>query len=73
MKKPVFDYTQCISCGMCVQECPFSCLSMTLSGKAGKYRNDFPELTGDGCVGCGRCASICPMDVITVKESEDES
>ena len=72
MKKPEFDYRQCISCGMCTQECPFSCLSMTLEGKAGKYRNVFPQMTADNCVGCGRCAAICPMDVITMMETADE-
>lgn len=67
-KRPEFDYSTCISCGMCVQECPFSVLSMTLEGKQGKYRNVFPEITGNGCVGCGRCSNICPMGVIAMKE-----
>ena len=71
MKRPAFEYGKCISCGMCTQECPFSCLSMTLEGKSGKYKNVFPEVTREGCIGCGRCASICPMYVITMEETSN--
>lgn len=74
MKKyPSFDYTNCVSCGICAQACPFSALGMIKEGKSGKYRNVFPELTGAGCTGCGTCARSCPMDVISMKEASDDS
>ena len=68
-KHPVFDYTDCVSCGICAQTCPLSCLTMTRSGKQGKYKNVFPALAGDGCIGCGLCAKSCPMDVVTMAEA----
>ena len=72
-KHPAFDYTDCVSCGICAQACPMSCLTMTREGKQGKYKNVFPELTGEGCVGCGLCMKACPMEVIQMLEPPEES
>ena len=66
-KQPEFRYANCVSCGICVQACPISCLAMTRQGKQGKYLNAFPEC-GQGCTGCGLCARSCPMDVIQMRE-----
>ena len=66
-KKPVFDYVNCVSCGICAQACPASALGMQREGKSGKYRNVFPELVSDGCIGCGGCARACPMEVIRME------
>lgn len=71
-KKPVFNMNECINCGICVQACPLSCLSLLLEGKQGKYRNVFPELISDKCIGCGLCATNCPMDVIEMQELKIE-
>ena len=68
-KKPVFDYVNCVSCGICAQACPVSALGMQKKGKSGKYRNVFPELVSDGCIGCGACARACPMEVVRMEES----
>ena len=67
--RPVFDTNDCVSCGICAQACPVSALAMRKEGKSGKYRNLFPELTGDGCIGCGLCAQACPMEVILMEEA----
>lgn len=72
-KGPLFDLTGCISCGICVQACPFSCLRLSLEGRQGKYRNVFPQLVSEKCIGCGACASACPMDCIIMTEKSDES
>ena len=74
MKKqtPVFDYLNCVSCGMCAQACPVSVLGMRKEGKSGKYRNVFPELVREGCIGCGSCARACPMEVIRMEEASAE-
>jgi NADH-quinone oxidoreductase subunit I len=69
-KHPAFDYSRCVSCGICAQACSISCLTMTRSGKQGKYRNVFPELCNDSCTGCGICAKACPMEIIAVREDE---
>ena len=68
-KRPVFDITDCVSCGVCAEACPLSCLTMTKRGRQGKYKNVFPELTGEGCIGCGICEKSCPMDVIRMEET----
>ena len=70
-KQPSFDYLLCVSCGICAQACPVSALGMRREGKSGKYRNVFPELTGEGCIGCGQCARSCPMGVIRMEESDE--
>ena len=44
---------KCISCGVCVDECPVSCISEGDS----KYVID-----EDVCISCGACASVCPED-----------
>lgn len=69
-KYPTFDYSFCVSCGICAQACPLSCLKMTRAGKQGKYPNVFPELGNNACTGCGLCAKACPMEVITLGEEE---
>ena len=71
-KQPFFDYSACISCSICVQACPFSCLSLSLEGIQGKYKNLFPQMVKDNCAGCGICAGSCPMDCIEMKETADE-
>ena len=71
-KQPVFDYLHCLSCGICAQACPVSALGMAKEGKAGKYRNLFPEPVKEGCIGCGLCAKACPMGAIEMEESEDD-
>ena len=72
-RTPVFDYLNCVSCGICAQSCPVSALAMKQEGKSGKYRNVFPELAPERCIGCGGCARACPMEVIRMEESGDES
>ena len=70
-KHPVFDYLNCVSCGICAQACPVSALGMQKESKSGKYRNVFPELVNENCIGCGQCAKTCPMEVISMEEESD--
>ncbi|MDD3919595.1 MAG: 4Fe-4S dicluster domain-containing protein [Eubacteriales bacterium] len=70
-KHPVFFYKNCVSCGICAQACPISCLAMTNVRKQGKYIKPCPELAEEGCIGCGMCEKACPMDVITMEETAD--
>ncbi len=71
-RMPVFDYLNCVSCGICAQACPVSALGMKKEGKSGKYRNVFPELVNDRCIGCSSCLRECPMDVIIMKEVDGD-
>ena len=54
------DAEKCIGCGICVKECPFEAMTMTV-GEGGKKT---PE-TGNGCTECGRCVEACPKGAIT--------
>jgi NAD-dependent dihydropyrimidine dehydrogenase PreA subunit len=45
----------CISCGVCVPECPVDCISEA----GGTYVID-----ADTCIDCGACAPVCPVDAI---------
>lgn len=66
-KKPVFDYGDCIACGICVEACPVSALECQKTD-VDKYKKAYPEIAREGCIGCGLCATNCPMDAITMKE-----
>ena len=67
-KNPVFQYGHCVSCGICAQACPVSCLAMTNIRKQGKYKKPCPQMAEEGCTGCGICAKACPMDAIQMTE-----
>lgn len=69
-KQPSFDFSKCTSCRICMQVCPVSCISMSLHGKQGKYKNVFPEADLTTCIGCGQCAAACPFGCITMKERQ---
>ena len=65
-KRPVFDFSLCVSCSICVQLCPISCIELSESGGGGD-RNLYPA-AGDGCLGCGSCERGCPMSAIRMEE-----
>lgn len=67
-KHPVIQYQLCVSCGICAQACPVSCLTMTKAGKQGKYKKAFPALTDAACTGCGLCMKACPMEAVSMEE-----
>ena len=46
----------CINCGVCVGECPVSCIS------AGDEKH---VIDPDVCIDCGACAPVCPVDAIS--------
>ena len=52
---PWVDVDKCISCGVCVEECPVDCIA---EGDP-KYIID-----ADECTDCGACADVCPEDAI---------
>jgi len=71
-KHPVFLYEVCVSCGICAQACPVSCLAMTKVRKQGKYKKPCPEMAEEGCTGCGLCAKACPMAAIQMIEDGEK-
>jgi formate hydrogenlyase subunit 6/NADH:ubiquinone oxidoreductase subunit I len=59
----------CMSCGVCVQACPFSYLELSkISVDA--LRKTYPQLVaGHRCTGCGLCVTACPVDSISIRVS----
>jgi len=52
---PVYDPQKCISCGLCVKECPGSAISINPL-----------KIDPDKCIGCGSCIGICPVQSFSV-------
>ena len=48
----------CISCGLCVRECPKQIII--------KEDGEVPIIRFDACIGCGKCASVCPVKAISI-------
>jgi len=46
----------CINCGVCVAECPVSCIH---PGDA------IHVIDPNACIDCGACAPVCPVDAIS--------
>ncbi len=48
----------CISCGLCVRDCPQSIISL---------KNDYPAVSNEEkCLRCGHCLAACPQGAISV-------
>lgn len=65
-KKPVFDFSLCVSCSICVQACPVNALVLSEKRKNGD-KNLYPLVRGN-CIGCGTCERSCPMSAIKMEE-----
>lgn len=46
---------ECISCGVCADECPVECIS---------EGDDIYVIDADECIDCGACADVCPTGAI---------
>jgi len=51
------DRERCNGCGLCVEACPATTLSL-VDGRA--------AVTGSRCIACGHCLAICPPEAIRV-------
>jgi Na+-translocating ferredoxin:NAD+ oxidoreductase subunit B len=65
-EKPRFDWNICMSCTICHDTCPVSCIA--LSRPVGNEDpHAYPALrVGKPCIGCGFCALECPVNAITM-------
>jgi len=50
------DEEKCTGCGVCVEICPVSALSM---------QHEKAVVDADTCIDCGACIPECPVDAIT--------
>ncbi len=56
--RPKADPESCISCGVCIDHCPVSALSMN---------DDIPVVDPEKCITCFCCQEMCPEQAITLK------
>jgi MinD superfamily P-loop ATPase len=61
-EKATVDVDKCVSCGKCVEVCPFGAMVMPDGGRAMVV-----ELM---CEGCGVCKLVCPTNAIEVNEAD---
>ena len=66
-KLPVFDFGLCVSCGVCEQACPVSCIDLSVSG-VDAQRNLYPQVRAEDCLGCSICLNSCPVEAIRLEE-----
>jgi len=45
----------CVACGVCIQECPVSAISMNESAAV---------IDEKACIRCGRCHDVCPAEAV---------
>jgi pyruvate ferredoxin oxidoreductase delta subunit len=62
-QRPTYDFTKCISCGLCQIYCPEGCIWQNTDG--------YFEADMFYCKGCGICARECPTRVITMVLEEE--
>lgn len=67
-KLPAFQYGECVSCSICVQACPISCIELT-ENHPDTFKNLYPEADHARCTGCGLCAKQCPMEAIAMEDA----
>lgn len=62
--KIIVDVDLCKGCELCVESCPYECISIAdkINGKGYQYA----IMVNDLCTGCLNCALVCPDAVISV-------
>ena len=53
---PWVNQDLCVSCGICVDECPVEAITQDQSSKA--------IINDDKCIRCGKCHDVCPQDAV---------
>lgn len=69
------DTTKCISCGLCMQACPYHaiifqpvpCEQACPVGAISKKENGVERIDPDKCIYCGKCMVACPFGAILEK------
>ena len=53
---PWINEDLCVSCGVCVDECPVDAITLNEAQKA--------IINEDECIRCGRCHDVCPQEAV---------
>jgi ferredoxin len=53
---PWVNEDMCVSCGVCVDDCPVGAITLKENQKA--------IINEDECIRCGRCHDICPQEAV---------
>lgn len=63
-----FNPDACISCGICVNECPNGCIKLdTFKNEQGKKVLDEYSINLGYCLFCGLCINACPRSAVWFK------
>lgn len=55
--KPYVEPDQCVSCGECVEYCPYDAINFV----------QYVAKVGRSCTGCGGCLAVCPHGAIRIR------
>ena len=67
-KKITIDHDKCISCGTCLDVCPFMVYEAREYKEGSTRKRRIPEPVNlDDCVLCQTCQAQCPTGAITVE------
>ncbi|MCR4435218.1 MAG: NADH-quinone oxidoreductase subunit I [Clostridiales bacterium] len=63
-----FDAEKCITCGICANECPNSCIKLdTFKNEQGKKVLEKYSINLGYCLFCGLCVNACPKGALSFK------
>lgn len=72
-EKPLFDYSLCMSCRVCIDACPAGCLAVTYTEDT-QNKKAYPYLSvPSDCVACRFCMLECPVEAVFMKAEADMS
>jgi NAD-dependent dihydropyrimidine dehydrogenase PreA subunit len=67
-QKITIDHDKCISCGACVEICPFMVYDFSVLKTDSKRKRKFPvPVYLEDCFLCQSCQAQCPTDAITIE------
>lgn len=53
------DKEKCISCGLCIEDCPVMCIS---------FVDEKANVDNTRCIMCGHCIAICPQNAVSTDD-----